>query len=381
MMRMYDPKTEYSIYKDEIDNSIKKVINHGLFINGPEVKELEEKLSKFVGVKHAICVSSGTDAITISLLAMNVQPEDEIITVAHSSISNAASIALVKAKPIFVDIEKIYYNMDHSKIENLITKKTKGIIVVSLYGQMANIDEINEIAQKHNLFVIEDGAQSFGATYKDKKSGSLTTLGTTSFCPSMPLGCYGNGGACFTNDDTIAEKIKAIKNYGSTEPFNYKYIGLNSRLDTIQASILLEKLNYFDESIENRINKAQYYTENLDFLKTQGFILPVVNEDNTSVWAQYSILALSKMQRDSIVEFLKKYKNIDTTIFYPSPLHLQNCFSYLNYNKQSLPVTEEICNRVFNIPIYAEISREDQDYVIDSLKGFSPFIKKKFIKF
>lgn len=157
--------------------------------------------------------------------------------------------------------------------------------------------------------------------------------------------------------------------------------GISSHKAKKLISILLEKLNYFDESIENRINKAQYYTENLDFLKTQGFILPVVNEDNTSVWAQYSILALSKMQRDSIVEFLKKYKNIDTTIFYPSPLHLQNCFSYLNYNKQSLPVTEEICNRVFNIPIYAEISREDQDYVIDSLKGFSPFIKKKFIKF
>ena len=370
-IQMYDPKREYSQYKSEIDGAIHKVLDHGIFINGPEVSELEQKLSKFVDSKHCIAVSNGTDAITIALLALGISTDDEVITVSHSWISTVEVISLIKARPVFVDIEPVTFNMNPYEIEKAITPRTKAILVVSLYGQIPDIDHINMIANKYNLPVIEDGAQSFGALYKSKRSCSLTTIGTTSFFPSKPLGCYGDGGACFTNDDNLAIKMRAIKSHGGIKRFEHKYIGLNGRLDTLQAAILNVKFNYFNETLDKRNECANYYSINLLFLEKLGLKLPVVEENRMSAWAQYSILANNMTERDSIVEYLKK-NNINVAIFYPAPLHTQECFSYLFSATElpSLPTTMMVCNTVFNLPCYAEFTYEEQDTIIVLLKTY-----------
>ena len=367
-IQMYDPKREYLSHKTAIDSGIQTVLDHGLFINGPEVKELEKKLVDYVGVKNCIGVSNGTDALKLALLALDIGYGDEVITVAHSWISTAEVIPLVGAKPVFVDIEEETFNIDPSKIEEKITPKTKAIIFVSLYGYMPDIDTINAVANKHNLSVIEDGAQSFGATYKNKKSCSMTTIGTTSFFPSKPLGCYGDGGACFTNDDELAIKLRAIKNHGGLKRFHHKYIGLNARLDTIQAGILLKKFEYFEDTVKQRNNCANYYTENLQTLTQKGFILPSIKTDCTSVWAQYSILANNKLERDNIVAYLKE-NNVNVAIFYPVPLHKQECFQS-HIDTIELPVTDNVCDRVFNLPCYGECTKTEQDYIIDLLKKY-----------
>lgn len=370
LIQMYDPKREYNEKRDIINKAIHNVLNHGLFINGPEVKEFESKLANYLNVKHAIGVSNGTDALTISLLALGIKYGDEVITVAHSWISTAETIALIGAIPKFIDITKETFNMDYNKIEEAITDKTKAIIVVSLYGLVANIDEINLIANKYNLHVIEDGAQSFGATYKGFKSGTLTTIGTTSFFPSKPLGCYGDGGAVFTNDDELANKIKAIKSHGGVKRFEHKYIGINGRLDTIQAAILNVKIDYFNETIEERNKCANYYLENLKFLTEKNYKLPKIFRDKKSVWAQFSILAPTQNERDNIVKHLKD-NNINVAIFYPTPLHNQECFLNLeNYSKPKLPITEEVCNTIFNLPCYGEIDTKELKYIVKIIKHF-----------
>ena len=367
-IQMYDPKREYNLHKSDINNAIQNVLNHGKFINGPEINELEHKLSEYTG-SQCITVSNGTDALKIALLALNVGKDDEVITVAHSWISTVEVISIINAVPVFVDIEPITFNMDVNKLESAITNKTKVIIVVSLYGHMANIEKINEIASKYNLPVIEDGAQSFGATYKNKKSCSMTSIGTTSFFPSKPLGCYGDGGACFTNNKDLENKIRAIKNHGGIKRFQHKYIGLNGRLDTIQASILNVKLNYFEDTINKRNNCANFYTNNLKVLESKDFLLSKTINEYRSVWAQYSILAPNLKIRNHIVEYLKSNK-INVSIFYPSPLHLQECFQYLKYKKGDLPITENICDRIFNLPCYGELSSEEQKYIVDTLLNF-----------
>lgn len=366
IIQMYDPKREYKLHKNDIDESIQTVLNHGLFINGPEVKQLENTLTNFVGAK-CITVSNGTDALKIALLALDVSIDDEVITVAHSWISTVEVISIIKAKPVFVDIDPNTFNLDVNKLEEKITPKTKAIIVVSLYGQMPDFDTINNIANKYNIPVIEDGAQSFGALYNNKRSCSLTTIGTTSFFPSKPLGCYGDGGACFTNNEKLEMKIRAIKNHGGVKRFYHKYIGLNCRLDTIHAAVLNVKMKYFLETLENRNKCANYYTQNLK--SCEQFKLPIVKSNCYSAWAQYSILANNKHQRDKIVTFLKE-NNVNATIFYPAPLHLQECFSYLGYKKGDLPTTENICDRIFNLPCYGELLKKEQDYIINLLKKF-----------
>ena len=369
-IQMYDPKREYLLNKSEINNSIQKVLDHGLFINGPEVKELEKSLSNYIGVKHCISTSNGTDALKISLLALDVSFGDEVITVAHTWISTAEVISVIGAKPVFIDIDINNFNLDPSKIEEKITEKTKAIIVVSLYGQIANLKEINNIANKYNIPVIEDGAQSFGAEQDGKKSCSLTTIGTTSFFPSKPLGGYGDGGACFTNDDEIAKKITAIKNHGGIKRFHHKYIGINARLDTIQAAIINSKFKYFEKTLQNRINCANYYTQKLKYLEDKKLIiLPKLDSGNKSSWAQYSIRVSSKNIRDNIVEYLKVNK-INVAIFYPSPLHTQECFSYLKYQLGDLPETEKACDTLFNLPCYGEITKEEQNYIISIIDNY-----------
>lgn len=368
-IQMYDPKREYRKNKENIDNAIQNVLNHGLFINGPEVKELEKSLTDYVG-SNCVCVSNGTDALKISLLALGVQENHEVITVSHSWISTVEVISIIGAKPVFVDIESETFNIDVKKIEESITDKTKAIIVVSLYGQIPDIDTINNIAEKYNIPVIEDGAQSFGATYKGRKSCSLTTIGTTSFFPSKPLGCYGDGGACFTNDKELEMKIRAIKNHGGVKRFHHKYVGLNARLDTIQAAILNVKFKYFEETIQNRNDCANYYLTKLKNIENNNFQLPIIKDNCKSVWAQFSILAPTKKVRDHIVNYLKE-NNVNVAIFYPSPIHTQDCFKYLNYPRGCLPITEDVCDRIFNLPCYGELTIKEKDYIIKTILRYN----------
>lgn len=369
-IQMYDPKREYQKNKESIDTAISTVLNHGLFINGPEVKKLEKELEIFTETKHCISVSNGTDALKIALLALDIGFGDEVITVAHTWISTAEVISIIGAKPVFVDIKTDTFNLDPRLIESAISPKTKAIIAVSLYGQIAELEEINKIAKRHNLYLIEDGAQSFGATKCGKKSCSIADISTTSFFPSKPLGCFGDGGACFTNNDNFATKIRAIKNHGGTKRFHHDYIGLNARLDTLQASILLVKLQYFRETILNRNSCADYYSKHLKILDDKGFVkLPKIVENNISAWAQYSILANNKEIRDQIVEYLKTNK-VNVAIFYPAPLHRQKCFSNLNYTDSYLPNTVKVCDNIFNLPCYGEITRLEQDYIINLIIKF-----------
>ena len=372
-IQMYDPKREYKVYKREIDNAIRCVLNHGLFVNGPEVKLLEPQLAEFVGVKHAITCSNGTDALKVALLAIGVNPGDEVITVAHTWISTAEVISLINAKPVFCDICPDTFNMDHTKLEALITDKTKAIMPVSLYGQTADMDAINEIAEKHNIPVIEDGAQSFGATYKGKQSCNLSTIGTTSFFPSKPLGGYGDGGAMFTNDDELANKMRQIKNHGCAKRFHHKYIGMNARMDTIQAAIIGTKLKRYNQTMMKRKRCAARYINRLK--KTPLIKIPSIKEDRECVWAQFSILAESNNMRDYIVKFLKE-NGINVAIFYPVPLHFQECFNYLGYKSGDLPVTEDICSRVFNLPCYGELTSEEQTRIVLIVKcGITKYIE------
>ena len=373
MIQMFDPKREYAVNKGILDTAIQNVLNHGLFINGPEVKELEPLLAKFTEVKHAITVSNGTDALQISLMAVGVTQEDEVITVAHSWISTVEVISLIGAVPVFCDICPETFNMDHTKLEALITEKTKAIMPVSLYGQTADMDAINEIANKYNIPVIEDGAQSFGAMYKGKRTGNLSTIGTTSFFPSKPLGCYGDGGAIFTNSDELNDKIRMIKNHGALKRFQHKLVGMNARLDTIQAAILKTKLNWYDITMKERNTCAKYYSINLKDL--EEIKIPQIKEHRYSVWAQYSLLAPNKDWRDFIVKYFKE-NGVNAAIFYPAPLHLQECFSCLGYSRGDLPITEDICDRIFNLPCYGEFSEEEQNKVLKILKGAVDILRR-----
>lgn len=367
-INMYDPTRDYKTHKELFDNRLTKVINEGVFINGAEVKELESTLQQFTGAKYAITCANGTDALFISLLALGIKPGDEVVTVAHTWISTSEAIAMTGALPVFVDITGDDFNIDVNKIEAKITSRTKVIMPVSLYGQMTDYKKIREIADKYNLAVIEDGAQSFGAELDDYKSCccKYTEIATTSFFPSKPIGCWGDGGAMFTNDDKLAIKLKSIKAHGGLERFKHEYIGMNSRLDTIQAGIVLEKMGWADEVLEKRRDCANYYTEGL---KDLDILKPNVRPNSKHVWAQYSLLCKDKEQRDRLEKHLKDNK-VNVSIFYPSGLHKQNCFKKLGVNCEGLEETDRICDRIINLPCYAELEKEEQDYIIEVIKMF-----------
>ena len=278
-------KFQYELYKKDIDKSISKVTKNCNFIMGEEIIELETKLKKFSNAKNVITCSSGTDALLLAMMAIDIKPGDEIITTPFTWISTGEMIALLKAKPVFVDIEFDTYNIDATLIESAITKKTKAIMPVSLFGQPADIDMIKRIARKYNLKVIIDGAQSFGSTYKNRTDSSLGDISTTSFFPSKPLGCYGDGGAVFTNDERLAKKIRALRVHGQNKRCHHKYIGIGGRLDTVQAAILLVKLKYFSRELKKRQDIADYYTNGLSHILQT----PVIKHDRTSAWAQYTL--------------------------------------------------------------------------------------------
>lgn len=358
-MEFIDLRAQYRAYYEEINDRIKIVLNHGRFIMGPEIEEVEESLAKYVGVKHAITVSSGTMALEIALRALDIGPGDEVITVPFTWISTAEVILLVGAKPIFVDIDPITYNMDPEKIESVITSKTKAIIPVSLFGQMPDFAKINDIAQKYGIAVIEDGAQSFGAQQNGKKSCGMSVIGCTSFFPAKPLGCYGDGGALFTNDDILADKIRAIRTHGGIKRHEHILVGTNGRFDTIQAAILLVKLSHFDEEIEKRAYLGAHYSELLRDFCTVPEIMP----GNTHVYAQYTIRV---KDRDRVIKYLNK-SSIPTAIYYPKCLHEQPIFSCLGYRLGDFPEAEKASREVLSIPMHPFLKEEDQEKVVSSL--------------
>ncbi len=351
---------QYQLYKKDIDHRVQSVLNQSNYIMGAEIEELETALCEFTGAKHSITCSNGTDALLLAMMAMDIQPEDEIITTPFTFISTAETIAFLKAKPVFVDVEESTFNIDASKIEAAITSKTKAIMPVSLFGQPADLDEINAIAHKHNLKVIIDGAQSFGATYQNTQEVHHCDIYTTSFFPAKPLGCYGDGGAVFTNNNEYAEKMKMMRVHGQNKRYHHKYIGMGGRLDTVQAAVLLAKLPYYATEIKNRQSAANNYTKKLHNVVTT----PALIKEVTSVWAQYT---LQVNGRDQLQQLLKS-KGIPTAVHYPIPLHLQECFSYLEYQKGQFPISEKLSERVMSLPMNPFMTEEELDFITDTLK-------------
>ncbi|PLY05613.1 MAG: aminotransferase DegT [Arcobacter sp.] len=351
-----DLQGQYKKYKEEIDIEIKEVLDSSGYIMGPKIVELENKLAEFVGTKHAIACSSGTDALILALMSIGIKPGDEIITTPFTFIATAETIAFLGAIPVFVDVDEKTYNIDPALIESKITDKTKAIIPVSLFGQISDMDSIAMIAKKYNLKVIEDAAQSFGAEYKDRKSCNTSDIGTTSFFPAKPLGCYGDGGAVFTNDDNIAEQIRIILNHGQTKRYVHSHVGINGRLDAIQAGVLNVKLKYYNGEISKRQEIAKKYNE-----KLKNVIVPFVEDNNLSVWAQYCIRV------DNREEILAKCseKGVPTGVYYPIPLHLQEVFNYLGYKDGDFPITEKISKDIMALPMSAFLTNEEQNYIIE----------------
>lgn len=360
-MQFIDLKTQYSLIEDEILGSIKKVLNHGQYIMGPEINELESRLASYIGVKHAIVNSSGTDALLMALMALDIQPGDEVITSPFSFFATAEVISLCHAKPVFVDIDPLTYNLDPEQLEAAITKKTKAIMPVGLYGQCADYDSINFIAQRYNIPVIEDAAQSFGATYKGKYSCALTTIGCTSFFPSKPLGGYGDSGACFTNDDVLAQKLIEIRIHGQNARYCHSRVGINGRMDTIQAAVLLEKMKIFPNEILLRQKVAKRYDQLLSSLvKT-----PYVHKDNTSVYAQYTI---EVDNRDAFQKAMNG-AGIPTAVHYPIAMHHQKALSYLNYKEGAFPHAERASEHVISLPMHPYLQESEQINVVNAVKN------------
>ena len=353
---------QYQLYKEEIDQAIHAVLDKSNYIMGEEVYELEENLQKFTSSKHAVTCSSGTDALLLAMMAMDIKPGDEIITTPFTFIATAETIALLGAIPVFVDIDKKTYNIDPAKIEAAITDKTKAIMPVSLYGQPSHMVEIQAIAKKHDLKVIIDGAQSFGATYQEKAEVHYCDVYTTSFFPAKPLGCFGDGGAVLTNNTELAEKMKMLRVHGQNKRYHHKYIGLGGRMDTIQCAIVNVKLKYYPEDLRKRQQVASNYTDKLHIL-SDVLITPKVKDDRTSAFAQYSI----RVQNRDELQIKLKAQGIPTAVHYPMPLHLQECFAYLQYKQGDFPVAEKISNEIMSLPMNPYVTIEEMEYIVNKL--------------
>lgn len=359
MIEFCDLKAQQARIKDKIDAGIQRVLAHGQYILGPEVAELEEKLAAFVGAKHCITCANGTDALQIAQMAVGVAHGDEVITPGFTYIATAETVAVLGAKPVYVDIDPRTYNLDPALLESAITPKTKAIIPVSLYGQCADFDTINAIAGKHGIPVIEDAAQSFGASYKGRMSGNLSTIACTSFFPSKPLGCYGDGGALFTNDDELAKVIRQIARHGQDRRYHHIRVGINSRLDTLQAAILLPKLAILADEIQLR----QQVAANYDRLFNEAGIdtTPYVEPHNVSAWAQYTVRVDN---RDAVQEKLKA-AGVPTAVHYPIPLNKQPAVADA---QAKLPYGDAAAARVMSVPMHPYISGTDQVKVVTALR-------------
>lgn len=361
-----DLKSQYKALKSSIDARIQKVLESGAYIGGPEIGELEQKLATHTGTKHCLAVASGTDALLMPLMALGIGQGDEVITTAFSFIATAETIVLSGATPIYVDIDRKTFNIDVRKIEAAITPKTKAIMPVSLYGQAADLDEINALAKKHNLFVIEDTAQSYGAYYKNKKSGACTTAAGTSFYPAKPLGCYGDGGAIFTNDDKLHIALKEIREHGSEKRYYHTRLGINARLDTIQCAILLAKLERYDWEVEARNKVAHNFSDGLMGLEKidPQFSTPLVKPDNKSVWAQYTVTV---SHRDA---FQKKMQElgVPTTVHYPLTMPDQPWYQKNTPLKHDIAHSRWAAQHVISLPMFPDMDVATQQKVIDAVK-------------
>ena len=353
-------KKQYFMYEPELEIEIDKVLNNSAYIMGNAVQELETNLQIFTGATHAITCGSGTDALLLAMMALDIKPDDEIITTPFTFIATAETIAFLGAKPVFVDIDEKTYNIDPSKIEAKITNRTKAIMPVSLYGQPADMDAIQTIANKYNLKVIIDGAQSFGATYKGKHDSNLGDISTTSFFPAKPLGCFGDGGAVFTNDDTLAAKVKSLRVHGQSKRYHHKYIGMGARMDTLQCAVVNVKLKHYKKDLALREEAAQNYTK---ALASKDLILPYVDANATSVWAQYSVRV---KERDAVQAKLKE-QGIPTAVHYPMPLHLQEAFEYLNYKQGDFPISERVSQEIMSLPMNPYVQDDEITYIAKRL--------------
>ena len=361
-MDFIDLKSQYRALREPINARIQQVLDHGQYILGPEVAELERRLAARVGAKHCITVASGTDALLVALMAQGIGPGDEVITTPFTFVATVEVIALVGATPVFVDIEPDTCNIDVSKVAAAITPRTRAIMPVSLYGQPADMDELNALAASHgNISVIEDAAQSFGATYRGRHSGHLSHVGCTSFFPSKPLGCYGDGGAIFTNDDAVAQACLEIRVHGQSARYIHTRIGIGGRMDTLQCAILLAKLERFDQEVARRIVLGARYAESIQSSGARAG-LSAVRPDRTSGWAQYTVLVGG---RDKVQERMKA-AGIPTAVHYPRPLHQQP--AYAHYAPGSIfAVSESLAARVISLPMSADLTEEQQGQVVDAL--------------
>jgi len=367
-IKMVDLKGQYETIKTEIDQAIQKVLDQTAFINGPEVHTFQENLQNYLDVPFVIPCANGTDALQIALMALDLQPGDEVITTPFTFIATAEVIEILQLKPVFVDIDPSTFNIDTNLIETAITIRTKVIIPVHLFGQNCDMEPILQIAQKHHLFVIEDACQSMGSDYffadgTTKKSGTIGDLGCTSFFPSKNLGCYGDGGAIFTRDSNLAAKCKMITNHGSTQKYYHERVGVNSRLDTIQAAVLNTKLPYLNQYITERQRFANYYSK--QFQNNQHLITPTISSFGTHTFHQYT-LQTDPSKRDQMVQYLRD-SGIPCMVYYPVPLHLQKAFQQWGYKEGDFPITEIVAKSVFSLPIHTELSEEQLEFIVEKV--------------
>jgi dTDP-4-amino-4,6-dideoxygalactose transaminase len=367
-IEMVDLKRQYLKIKPQIDTAIQSVIDATQFIKGPKVKEFEDNLAKYLNVKHVIGVANGTDALQIAMMALDLQPGDEVITADFTYAATAEVIALLRLKPILVEVNPKTFNIDPKAIEKAITPKTKAIVPVHLFGQCSDMEAIMKIAEKNNLFVIEDVAQAIGAdfTFSDKsvhKAGTIGDIGSTSFFPSKNLGCYGDGGALYTNDDILATRIRMIANHGQSVQYFHDKVGVNSRLDSIQAAILNEKLPYLDEYAKSRNELANFYDK--AFANCPQLTTPYRKKSSTHVFHQYTLL-LNGVNRD---EFRKKLadKNVPSMIYYPIPLHNQKAYQDPRFSDADFPISTDLCKRVISLPMHTEMDTVQREYIVQSV--------------
>lgn len=369
---MVDLRGQYEKIKPEIDTAIQEVINNTAFINGPEVKLFAKELAEYLGIEHVIPCANGTDALQIALMALDLQPGDEIITTGFTFIATVEVIALLGLRPVLVDVDPKTFNMVPDEVEKAITSKSKAIIPVHLFGQCANMEALQIIAKKHNLAIIEDAAQALGTNYifpgnETRKAGTMGEIGCTSFFPSKNLGCFGDGGALFTANEKLANTLLAIRNHGMIVKYHNDRIGVNSRFDTMQAAITRVKLKYLDDYNKARQNAAKFYDEHLSAIP--GISIPMKTSFSTHIYHQYTVLVDAKISRDDLKSYLAS-KGIPSMIYYPIPLHKQKAFTYLGYDNVTLPVTEKLCEKVLSLPMHTELEEEQLGYICQSVNEF-----------
>ena len=370
-IQMVDLKSQYMKIKPQVDKAINDVLSSSQFINGEHVKSFQNELAAYLGVKHVITCANGTDALQISMMALDLKPGDEIITPSFTYIATTEVIGLLGLKPVFVDCDPKNFNISVDEVEKAITKKTKAIVPVHLFGQSSDMKSIMNLAKKYNLFVIEDNAQAIGSDYlgfdHPQKTGTIGNIGCTSFFPSKNLGCFGDGGAMMTNDDELAKKLRMIANHGQSKRYYHDIVGCNSRLDNIQAAVLRIKLKELDQYILNRQKAANYYDQNLKDI--DQLTLPYRNLDSNHVFHQYTLKLDDSIVRDELIQYLS-VKNIPAMVYYPVPAHRQKMFSNIPNSHGNMEFTNWLSSRVFSLPMHTELSNLQQDYIIENISNF-----------